>query len=132
MVLEHFFGLSQVSHETIQLHLKLVGASMYEYHSNTGRWPAHVEDLAETSLPLRSPYWKTMIDSGTIVLVWHDNLNPDPTQNAGVILAYHNRGLLAQMGRHWVCWGDLRTEYITSSRLQDNLQRVEGPTTSPP
>jgi len=103
----HFYSLSDISHQAIRLHLRLIGSSIYEYHSRTGQWPSRVEDLAETSLPRQSPYWKVMIDSGTNVVIWHDDLKPDPKDNADLILAYHNRGLLAWLRRHWVCWGDL-------------------------
>jgi hypothetical protein len=116
------YNISDIAHQSIRFHLRLLGASIYEYHSRTGRWPAQAEDLAETSLPVQSPYWKVMLDAGTNVIVWHDNLKPDPKDNAGVILVYHNRGLLAWLGRHWVCWGDLRTEYITNRKLQASLQ----------
>src|SRR5438477_398784 len=121
----HFYSLSDISHQAIRLHLQLIGSSIYEYHSRTGQWPSRVEDLAETSLPRQSPYWKVMIDSGTNVVVWHDDLKPDPKDNADLILAYHNRGLLAWLGRHWVCWGDLRTEYITTQQLRAKLHKIE-------
>ena len=121
----HFYSLSDISHQAIRLHLRLIGSSIYEYHSRTGQWPSRVEDLAETSLPRQSPYWKVMIDSGTNVVVWQDDLKPDPKDNADLILAYHNRGLLAWLGRHWVCWGDLRTEYITTQQLRAKLHKIE-------
>lgn len=117
-----FYSLSDISHESIRLHLALLGSSIYEYHAKTGQWPARAEDLAQTSLPARSPYWKVMLDAGTNVVVWHQDLKPEPAQNAGVILAYHNRGLLAWLGHQWVCWGDLRTEYIPSRELQAKLR----------
>jgi hypothetical protein len=117
-----FYSLSDISHESIRLHLGLLGSSIYEYHATTGRWPSQAEDLAHTSLPVRSPYWKVMLDSGTNVVVWHKDLKSDPAENANVILAYHNRGLLAWLGRQWVCWGDLRTEYIRSRELRAELR----------
>jgi len=117
-----FYSLSDISNESIRLHLRLLGSSIYEYHDKIGHWPDHAEDLAQTSLPVRSPYWKAMLDSGTNVIVWHEDLKPNPSQNANVILAYHNRGLLAWMGQQWVCWGDLRTEYIRSKDLRAKLQ----------
>ena len=120
-----FYSLSDISNHAIRLHLRLIGSSIYEYHTKTGLWPTRVEDLAETSLPLQSPYWRVMIESGTNVVVWHDDLKPDPKDNADLILAYHNRGLLAWLGRQWVCWGDLRTEYITTRQLRAKLQGVK-------
>ena len=58
----------------------------------------------------------------TIVIPWHKNLKADPKDNAGLILAYHNKGLYARLGRVWVCWGDLRTEYIKIEDLKAKLQ----------
>jgi hypothetical protein len=116
-----FFSLSDISNESIRLHLTLLGSSIYEYHGKTGHWPATSEDLAQTSLPLHSPHWKTMLDTGTNVIVWHDDLKSNPSDNANFILAYHNRGFLAWLGHHWVCWGDLRTEYIPSRELRGKL-----------
>jgi hypothetical protein len=118
-------SLTDVAHESIRLHLRFIGASIYEYRANTGRWPSRTEDLAQTSLPRQSPYWKVMIDAGTNVVVWHDDLKPDPRDNAHVILVYHNKGLIAATGRHWVCWGDLRTEYIKDEELRAGLQSAK-------
>jgi hypothetical protein len=121
LVAVRFFSLSDISNDSIRLHLKLLGSSIYEYHAKTGHWPAKAEDLSQTSLPIRSPYWKAMLDSGTNVIVWHDDLKSNPSDNASVVLAYHNRGLLAWLGHQWVCWGDLRTEYIPSKELRGKL-----------
>jgi len=118
-------SLLDVAHKTTRLHLRFIGASIYEYHAKTGRWPTRAEDLAESSLPRQSPYWKMMIDGGTNVVVWHDDLQPNPRDNAHVILAYHNKGLLASLGRHWVCWGDLRTEYIKDDQLRATLEAAK-------
>ena len=84
----------------------------------------HQEDLAATSLPLRSPYWKQMLDQGTIVVVWPKDLKPDPKENASVVLTYDNGGLFARLGRVWVCWGDLRTEYVKAEELRNKLKAV--------
>jgi hypothetical protein len=121
IVMLFFSGTTQVAHEALQYQLNAVGQTIYEYHTNTGHWPSAIDDLGETSLPLRLHYWRPMLQSGSIVVVWHDNLKADPKDNADVILAYHNRGLLAQFGRQWVCWGDLRTEYTSSKRLRAAL-----------
>jgi hypothetical protein len=124
VVILFFSGTSQVAHESLQYELNAIGQSIYEYHASTGRWPSGIDDLAETSLPLRLRYWKPILLNGSVVVVWHDNLPPDPKANAGVILAYHNRGLLAELGRQWVCWGDLRTEYISTKQLRAALNVV--------
>jgi hypothetical protein len=125
LIAARFYSLSDMSNESIRLHLRLLGSSIYEYHDKTEHWPARAEDLAQTSLAVRSPYWKVMLDSGTNVLVWHDDLRPNPMENADVILAYHNRGLLAWLGRQWVCWRSTHRIYaregITSQAEHDNL-----------
>ena len=59
------------------------------------------------------------------VIVWPTKLEPDSKDNADVILAYHNKGLLAKLGRKWVCWGDLRTEYIRTKDLRDRVEAAE-------
>lgn len=63
-----------------------------------------------------------MLDHGANVILWPKNLKSDPRENQGIILAYHNDGLLASMGRVWVCWGDLRTEYLPREELQGYLR----------
>lgn len=120
-----FYSLSDIGHQAIRLHLQLYGASLYEYHGQTGRWPTQIDDLAQTSLPQKSPHWKIMLEDGANVIVWPKNLKADPKDNAAIILAYHNKGLLASLGRVWVCWGDLRTEYITTEELQAHLAAAQ-------
>ena len=70
----------------------------------------------------KSRYWRESLDTQTFVIVWHKNLKDDPKDNAGLILAYHNKGLYSQLGQIWVCWGDLRTEYIKAEDLKARLQ----------
>ncbi len=122
IILTQSYGISDIAHEAIKLQLQLIGSSIYEYHDKTGRWPTRVEDLERTSLPQRSPHWRELIEIGTNVIVWNADLKPDPKDNAGRVLAYHNKGLLAWMGRQWVCRGDLRLEYIRSKDLKALLK----------
>jgi hypothetical protein len=117
-----YFDRSDVSHQSIQIWLKIYGDGMYEYHTKTGQWPSRIEDFAKTSLPVRFRYWKEMLDTQTIVIVWHKKFKADPKDNGGLILAYHNKGLYSQLGRTWVCWGDLRTEYIKTEDLRARLR----------
>ena len=116
-----YYDLNSIPHESIKIHLRLMGASLYEYHSLTGQWPAHAEDLTQTSLTQKSPYWKRMLDSGSDVIVFRGDLNSDPKNNANRILAYHPKGLFAELGRTWVCWGDLRLEYLKTNELRRRL-----------
>lgn len=120
-----FSGLREVAHESTRLHLNLFGSSIYEYHAATGRWPTHIGDLAVTSLPAKSPHWRTMLDGEVDVIVWHKTLKPDPKDNASHILVYHNKGLIAERGQSWVCWGDLRTEYIKTEDLRAYLNTLK-------
>jgi hypothetical protein len=48
-----------------------------------------------------------------------------PDNNAGQILDYHNKGLIATMGRSWVCCGDPRSEYIKTDDLRIYLQNLK-------
>jgi hypothetical protein len=41
-------------------------------------------------------------------LVRDINLKPNPEENANVILGHHNTGLLAWLGRQWVCVGKIQ------------------------
>lgn len=118
-------GVREVAHESTRLHLSLFGASIYEYYAATGKWPTQVGDLARTSLPTKSPYWRYMLDAEVDVIVWHRTLKPDPKENAGHILVYHNKGLIAERGQSWVCWGDLRTEYIQTEDLRKYLNTLK-------
>ena len=102
-LLYNFFGpgsITEIARKSVRYQLKLIGGSIYEFHRKTGRWPTRAEDLEETSLPARSPYWKAAINNRSVVIVWHNDLKLKPTDNAHVILAYHNRGLIAWLGRH--------------------------------
>ena len=117
-----YLNRSDVAHQAIRIWLEHFGSSIYEYHSKTGQWPSQTADLAKTSLPQQFRYWKQVLDDETIVVVWHKNLKADPKDNAGLILAYHNKGLYARLGRVWVCWGDLRTEYTQIEELKAKLR----------
>jgi len=118
----HYLSHNDVAHQAIRIWLEHFGSSIYEYHSKTDQWPSQTADLAKTSLPQQFRYWKQVLDDETTVVVWHKNLKADPKDNAGLILAYHNKGLYARLGRVWVCWGDLRTECIKVEDLRANLQ----------
>ena len=116
-----YFSYDSIPHETIRLHLRLTASSIYEFHRATGRWPTTADDLALTSLPQVSPYWKTLIDNDNVSIVWRNDLKPDPKNNAALVMTYNRTGLFPKLGRVWVCWGDLRTEYIKEEELQAKL-----------
>ena len=119
-----FSGGTDVAHEAVRLHLNFFGSSIYEYHATTGKWPSQIDDLEKTSLPVTSPYWRSWFVDDAMVIVWHKNLKPDPKDNARHILAYHDKGLIAEEDHKWVCWGGLRTEYIKTEDLQAYLKNL--------
>jgi hypothetical protein len=114
-----YYDPESVAHLAMSYQLKMFGEAIYEYHSSTGRWPANVDDLAQTSLPGRSFVWRQT--ASTMVFLWPKDLKPDPKDNAGVLLAYINGGLFNKFGRVWVCWGDLRTEHLPEAELRAKL-----------
>jgi hypothetical protein len=120
-----FSGGTDVAHEAVRLHLNFFGSSIYEYHATTGKWPTQIDDLEKTSLPITSPYWRSWFVDDAMVIVWHKNLKLDPKDNARHILAYHDKGLIAKGGQKWVCWGDLRTEYIKTEDLRAYLKNLK-------
>ena len=106
--------------------MRLIGESIYEYHAKTGKWPSKLDDLSVTSLPLKYPAWWTdTLALNANAIACPKNLKRDPKDNGHVILCYHHKGLDAEMGRMWVCWGDLRTECITSEELQSHLNKLK-------
>ena len=113
-----FSGTQDVAHEAVRLHLNLIGSSIYEYHSATAKWPTQIDDLEK-------PYWRSWFVNDAMVVVWHKNLKPDPKDNARHILVYHDKGLIAEGGHKWVCWGDLCTEYIKTEDLQAYLKNLK-------
>lgn len=52
-----YFDPDSPATPTMQVQLKMFGTAMYD-HSRTGHWPTSVDDLAQTSLPARSPVWR--------------------------------------------------------------------------
>jgi hypothetical protein len=92
---DYFHG--SVAHQAIQFQLTLFGGSMYQYHSATGRWPASLDDLAQTSLPQRSYVWRET--ASTFVFLWPKNLRADPKDNDRVLLAYDNGSLFSKLGQ---------------------------------
>jgi hypothetical protein len=118
-------GVSDMAHESVRFHLNLTGSSIYEYRAKMGQWPTQIGDLALTSLPTVSPYWKYQLDEKLIVIVWDRTLKATPKDNADRILAYYNKGLISEQGQNWVCWGDLRTEYVKTEDLRAYLNKLK-------
>jgi hypothetical protein len=118
-----FWGVSDIAAEAVRLHMRMIGESMYEFHEKTGRWPVRPDDLAETSFPKKTPYWRQDVEGPAFVVLWpKEGMKPDPKANARTVLVYHDKGTLAWFGRKWVCWGDLRTEYVATGKLREQLR----------
>ena len=122
-VARDYFDQNSPANLAMQVQLKMFGNAMYEYHSKTGRWPAQLDDLAQTSLPVKSHVWRQT--ATTIVFLWPQNLNSEAKDNANLLLAYWNGGLYNKLGRVWVCWGDLRTEHLKYSHLRAVIARTQ-------
>ena len=75
--------------------------AIYEYRAATGKWPASVDDLAQTALARQSPhYWR----QAAAVILWPSkDMKPSPQENAQVLLAHYKDDLFNQLGRVWVC-----------------------------
>ncbi len=116
-----YFDSDSIAHQAMQVQLKLFGSAIYEYHAATGRWPVGLDDLAQTSLPQKSYVWRQT--ASTLVLLWPQQLKADPNENGGLLLAYWRGGLFNEMGRVWVCWGDLRTEHMPETELRAKLKQ---------
>jgi hypothetical protein len=116
-----YFDPNSIAHQSMQIQLKLFGEAMYEFHANTGRWPNKLDDLANTSLPVKSHLWRQ--SASTVVFLWPQNMQPDRLENGNVLLAYCRGGLFNKLGRVWVCWGDLRTEHIREGELRARLAK---------
>ena len=95
-ILWDFLDTNSIPQQSIQYQLQMIGSSIYEFHTRTGRWPAELDDLAATSLQQRSYNWRLWLPP--FVILWRSDLKPDPKDNAMIVLAYHNAGLLADMG----------------------------------
>ena len=114
------YDLNSIAHISTRQDLAVLGASIYEFHSQAGRWPQQADDLATTAYALRRPnIWRASLVP--YVIVWRNDLTENPRDNAGIVLAYHNAGLIAKLGRQWVVWGDLHTDYVKTGELRSAL-----------
>ena len=121
----HYFTIvyntSDVAHKAVSYRLKFLCEGIYQYRAATGHWPAKVADLARTPMALTMRGWDDDIYSGRVVVLWPHDWPPNSKDNANKILAYYTAGLISEFGKQWVCWGDLRTEYLPSEKLKTIL-----------
>jgi hypothetical protein len=102
MILESNFGEDY--------ELTTVAEFAYEVLDSTGHWPSDVSELR-----LDRPGGSRNSFSN-IVLAQPKHLSRSPTANREVIVAYQYTSKRLWPYR-WVCWGDLRTEYISNGRF---------------
>ena len=116
----YLYGTTDVAIDSIKFDLRKIGASIYQAHSKTGKWPSQIADLEGTEY-LDMPYRRDGLAKGLFVIVWQRDLKTDPKQNRNRILAYSNGGLLARLGLIWACRGDLTVERVSSGELASEL-----------
>jgi hypothetical protein len=117
------YAQGEIATKSIQFDLRKIGESVYEARSKNGKWPAQIADLEETEY-LKTPHRRTMLEEGAFVIVWQQDLDPNPEANRSRVLVYDNSSLLSRFGRVWVCRGDLRIERIsTKEMLALNVRR---------
>lgn len=120
-------NLWPVADHTEKLHLELIARSIYDYHASAGRWPTQPGDLLQTSLPQQCPHDVAMMRAGAFVVNWPTaDWQPTPQENADRLLLYSKGGPL-RFGRVWVCWGDLRLEYMKEEHALELLRQTDEP-----
>ena len=112
----YIFAQAHIATKSIQFELRKIGESVYEAHSKSGKWPAQIADL-EGSEYLTMPHRRTLLEEGVFVVVWQQDLDPNPKANPNRVLAYDNRSLLSRFGKVWVCRGDLRIERMGAKEM---------------
>ena len=111
------YGQISVATKSIQFDLRKIGESLYEARSKSGKWPAGIADLEGTEY-LKMPHRKALLENGLFVVVWQQDLDPNPEVNRNRVLAYHNGRLLSQLGSILVCRGDLRIERMSAEQVR--------------
>ena len=106
------YGQIDVATKSVAFDLRKIGESLYEAHSRTGKWPTEIADLEGTEY-LKMPHRKALLENGLFVVVWQQDLDPNPEDNRNRVLAYDSGSLLSRFGRVLVCRGDLRIERMS-------------------
>ena len=94
--------------------LTSVAQFAYAFWDDNGRWPNHVSEL-----DLRRWQSRT-VSYSNVVLAHPRHLSRNRAANRGMIVVYQYTGKRLWPYR-WVCWGDLRTEYISNSRFERTM-----------
>jgi len=94
--------------------LTSVARFAYEFRNSTGNWPSDISQLGlDRRLSSRFSY-------RGVVLAHPRYLSRSPSANREKIIAYQYTGKRLWPYR-WVCWGDLRTEYISNRRFERTM-----------
>ena len=91
------YGQLDTAIQSIRFDLRKIGESLYEAHARSGRWPAQIADLKGTAY-LRMPYRRDALEREVFVVMWQQDLDPDPQANRERVLAYSHGGLIARLG----------------------------------
>ena len=103
--------------------LRIVGECSYEFRDRTGRWPSSMNELQRSCFQIG--YTKYNYPNET----WGDNvhlvrppghLRQTPAENRDLIIAYQKTGKRLWPYR-WVCWGDLRTTYVSNQTFESAM-----------
>jgi hypothetical protein len=116
VALAFVYGQVSVAVDSIRFDLNKICSSIYEAHSKRGKWPMKISDLEGTEY-LSMPYRKWGLETGVMVVIWQEDLDPNPAANRDRILAYNNGGILPRLGLIWACRGDLRVERIRREEI---------------
>ena len=120
-VISLLYDAADTAELSIQFDLGSIGQSVYEAHQRNGKWPARIADLAGTEY-LNMPHRKELLEKGNFVVVWQQDLDPNPQKNRNRVLAYDNRSLLSRFSTVWTVRGDLRVESMDRDELNTLLK----------
>ncbi len=117
IALVFLYGQIDVATKSIEFDLRKIGESLYEARFKTGKWPAEIADLEGTEY-LKMPHRKALLENGLFVVMWQQDLDPNPEANRNRVLAYDNGSLLSRFGSVLVCRGDLRIERMKADDVR--------------
>jgi hypothetical protein len=115
------YDVADTAEHSIRFDLGSIGRSVYEARQKNGKWPARIADLAGTQY-LKMPHRKELLERGNFVIVWQEDLKPQPEMNRGRVLAYDNRSMLSWFSTVWTVRGDLRVESMDRNQLNALLK----------
>ena len=94
--------------------LTSVAQFAYEFWGSNGHWPNNISELDLARWQSRTVSYRD------VVLAHPRHLSRNPAANREIIVVYQYTGKRLWPYR-WVCWGDLRTEYISNTRFERTM-----------